>query len=636
MFERVRANTAPSVFISLGGGAGLWRMLRPLLLLVLLIGLGVVCAPLWLLNTESGRFVIRAVANSSDDGHLSLRNSQLDLLPVVNLTLEGIRLARPFEPDAPRLRLERMLLEDLSKQSHRPGQPLVCGRARFEGLEALLDQRWVDAQRGQAAPPQLPAAFPRRIEASVVEVVDASYRIRQTLRGHETETRMEGVSLYLQHFQWDLVSMQVTGEGPLTAETLVMNGLAFHQLKIPQLKAESSRVVIPQALVEGLGGTLKFSGEVRFQEGVPTPDLMLEGYGLQLSQVVSSGPGMRQGQPTPEGTVFMQAQVRGQAAEGRGEAPEPVLEGTIQIRGLHLPVKQKSELARKVVERLPGYVPGDVPRLTLGDVSGRFKTAHGRVTLYENQVQQGPLHMVMDGTIEQATGRLNLRLWLDHKTTQEALALLRQEKGLRGLLASLPAPSLPLPPPPGEGIRQVQEKLTEVLPPKPELKPLPTPPPPPEPVVVLQQQVDGRVAAARQALDTKAAQLKAELDAQAARAKADFEARTAGLKEKVEAHTQIVKTQVDTRVEAARADVEHKVSALQARLEPGVQQAQASLEAQRQKLEAAVVAKTVQLVSPQASRSGSVLDALEARYGRPTLCITGTQAAPLIQLCDEK
>lgn len=688
MFETRRPNTAPSLFSMLGGRGGLWRLLRPLLLGLVLVGVGVVCAPLWLLNTESGRFVIRAVANSSDDGHLSLRSSQLELLPAINLTLEGLRLARPFEPDAPRLRLERMLLEGLSKESHRPGQPLVCVRARFEGVEALLDQRWVDAQKGQAAPPQLPAAFPRRIEAEVVEVVDTSYRIRQTLRGRDTETRMEGVSLHLQHFQWDLAAMQVTGDGPLTAETLVMNGLTLRQLKIPQLRAEASRVVIPQALLEGLGGTLTFSGEVRFQEGVPTPDLELEGHGLQLSQVVSSGPGARQGQPTPEGTVFMRARVRGQPATRPGEAPEPVLEGSIQIQGLQLPVKQKSKLAKLIVERLPGYVEGVVPRLTLGDVAGHFRTANGFVTLYENQIQQGPLRMVMDGTIEQATGKLNLRLWLDRKTTQEALALLKKEKGLRGVFAGLPGPSLPPlslpaislpgvnlpavnlpapgvpllrpPPMPGGVAQQLEQKGSAALATAPSTSEGTEAPSSSETsgdsttstsevvarvsqgeaLADAKRRLEERAGAARQALDARTAQLKAELETHAVRAKADFEARAAGLKAQLDERSVQAQAQVQAQVQAAQERVEQRLEAVKQQLEPGLVKAQAGLEAQRTALEGMVQEQKAGL-DARLSQALGVLppgleQARELREGNPTLCITGTQAEPIIKLCAEE
>src|SRR5688572_27707503 len=104
--------------------------------LLLMIVAAIAGSPLLLLNTDFGRVLLRAAANCTDNGHLALSGSRLSLYPETSLELQGLKLSRPFDTEAPTLALDRFHLENLSYSSRQPGRPLSCERAVLTGIDA--------------------------------------------------------------------------------------------------------------------------------------------------------------------------------------------------------------------------------------------------------------------------------------------------------------------------------------------------------------------------------------------------------------------------------------------------------------------------------------------------------------------
>lgn len=574
---------------------------------LLLLAVAMVCAtPLFLLNTSTGRTILKGAANSTDEGHLGLGNAQLSIFPSISLLLEDLRLTQPFEPLAPRMSMRSFLMDNLSRDSYLPGNPLVCEVARIEGVRLEVHQKWVQARQKDAKPPSLPDVFPSLLLTDVIEISDTDYTVHQTRNGRAVDMKLSGIQATLRNFEWDLKAMKVKGEGPLTARSLNLNGMPFENLRIPVFRANGNRLEMPSGVLTGLGGTVSFSGAITLDEGIPMPDFHIKASRLELTQVIKAAPDPAPPGPTPNALLSLEARVTVRPPESPGEVAEPILEGDVVMEDFQVPLVKQDKMAMKVLERMPGYVPADgnvpgsVARLDLGTFRAHIRIDQGVVQLQNAQMSLGTTHLAMSGTIQQGSGALNLKLWLDRSSGGLSAPTPADPETSASGGTEPPTPVVAAEPAPASGASNAPAALV---------------PAPATPIESPAQPVT---------LKERLLAKKAEIDANVLSKKAEIDAKMLETKEKVTAD-----------LEKVKQDVEAKVKDQKELIEGGPEAVKARLDARAAQLKSQVDATLAQVKGAIDARIDAALDRFEEKHGRPTLCITGTTAQPIMQVCSD-
>jgi len=625
-------------------------MLGALLLPPALLLVSAALTPYFLLNTSLGRTVLRGAASSTDDAHLSLEGSRLTLSPTIGLTLEGLKLVRPYEPQAPALSMARMALLDVSIASQLPGSPLVCQEALFEGFDIEVNQRWMQLnQSSDSPPPELPDYFPKKIIARTVSVSDTNYMVHQYKNGRPTFMRLTGITTTLKNFEWDLKTSHIQGAGPFSAEKLELNGLVFDHMEVPGFRADGTDLYFPDGRLTGMGGTVEISGILKIVRGVPNPSFDLNIKGIDLAPLILSNPDAPQTAATPTGKVYLKGRTIASPSKVIGEAPEPVIEGDLRLEAFALPMVNKSKLASRVIERIPGYVPGDVPRLVLGTLEGKIRVAHGKLRLKRLHVKLGERYVLIDGVITQATGGLDLKLWVE-KTGEAEAALSAPASNPEELTEvsdtnknglSQPSSAAQIPPTgrPAQAAERESISAQARSGADDELAPL---------------EVSGDQVSGDKAGDTDAENLTSTPRVEAADEptwkrrfrdrKQRRRAKAEQIKEQVDAKAAEVKANREDRKEARKTDIEEKfgdeIAAVEARREKRQEtrsakkeEALEALERTKLKVKGRREARVEKVKSFVEGHRKQFRSDLENRLGKPMLCITGTTQAPQIDLC---
>lgn len=624
-------------------------------------------SPLLLLNTATGRRVLIGAANSGEEGHLGLKGSSLTYLPSVGLVLEGMRLTQPFEPLAPRVSMQRFELSDLSVESSLPGTPLVCKVAHLEGISMEVHQIWVQQKQKDARPPSLPEPFPSQLRTEVVVLKDVDYVVHQTRRGRPVRMELTGIEATLRDFRWDFKEMKVEGQGPLSAARLNLNGMPFTELHIPEFRATGNTLELPQGTLVGMGGQVSFSGKLVLQQGIPMPDFQVQVSGLNLNEVIDAAPDPAPPGPRPDAKVSMRAHVTAGSPDKPGEVADPVLDGDVVLEDFRVPLVKQSALALKILERMPGYIPAtdsSPARLDLGTFRSHVRIADGEVALRNGSMSFGPLSLAMEGTIEQGSGKLDLRLWLERGAGAEStdkskddqskdsqssdnngkgpglLAKLAEKKdkaGARGAeqtaaksdpsqekaattdkaaaTAGNPSQGSSTP-----GIAQSKEGGSGAQSPdaaaaRDDGKSLR------EKFLAKKHEVDSAVLEKKKEVDTAVA-------AKAAEVKADVEARLEEAKTKAQNDVTAAKKAIDTRVAETKDAIEGGPEAIKSLMDKRTQEMKSRVDEKVAEMKANIDAGLARF-------QDALMDRLEEKLGRPTLCITGTTAQPVINPCSD-
>ncbi len=547
--------------------------------------------PRLLLNTDTGIVLIRAIANSTDQAHLALADAKLSFSPDADLDLYGIRMVRPFEPEAPDLSIDRFMLRGLSRKSSLPGRPLVCKDALFEGVRAEIHQSWVQANNGDGKPPDLPDVFPQSLHADRVRAERVTYIVHQIRRGRRTQTRLENLKAELSGFDWDLTTMSASGRGPLSAGPVILDTLHFQSLEIPDFKVQPGRIVIPEGRLTGYRGEVTIQGELDFRGGVPIPRFRIRATGLDLEQIILGGPAPRGDNPPPAGRISFEGVMGTGVSQADGSAPPPLV-GRVKVEHFSLPINTTRKAALAIVRRFPGYVAGSPPRLEFGTLVGPIRIADQILSLQSLQVEVGKALITIEGHVDQQNGRLDLRLWADRadrhapsvrEARREAGIGIPDENGPEGVDASSSIDG-----PAAESSQAFAEDEA------------PTSPGDSQPAS-LKERIREKLKTGRSRLEAKRDALKARLEEKKAAHKAKVEAKKA---EDLAEHPTLAKAM------EKRDEVKDKL--------------RAKLDSVREKARARA-----------AARSARLREALESRLGRPTLCIRGTTAAPEISLCKD-
>lgn len=597
--------------------------------LVVLGILGMALLPYALLNTEVGRALLLAMANRTNDGHLALKDSALTLSPVPMLVLEGVRLVQPFESAAPKLALGRAELVGFELAHEEDSTVVVAESARFDQVSLEAQQVWIQQQQAGRKPPALPPQLPSRVRVETLEVTHMRYEIHQLRRGRPTLTQLEGVSARFSPLLWDLKRMQATGTGRLHAEHLTLGSLRLRDLSIPNLVLEGERIRIPSGTAQGLGGAISLAGELSLKSGVPLPHMHITGRGLELGQVILAAPDAKTDRPSPVGTLSMDIQLTTEGNPAVGEVPDPVIEGTIVLEDLSVPLTEKSALAKKVLEKSPLWAGSNPPRLNLGDMVATIRVADGKVRLTQARLTIKGLTLVMAGTIDQNTDALQLRLKLAPKGSDVA-PMPKPDLGVTGLEA-----------PTASDARDAERAASQA-----EQAALDTgsgaepgtggseAPPAAAPL----QDAPGlraKLAAGRLGLQAKAdetrlrfAEQAEQLKEKAALAKADFDTKAEALKE-----------QVSQDLNEARQDRKERQESLKSAADAGPEALKAELDARVEGLRTTIQTDFEGRMARVQERfetiGGRVLERFSPRLETLELCITGTTAQPIVQLCQE-
>jgi hypothetical protein len=428
--------------------------------------------------------------------------------------------------------------------------------------------------------------------------------------------------------------------------------MSFTRLEVRDFQAHGDRLVLPHGTLLGMQGMIEVSGSITLEGGFPHPDFDLTARRLELADVIASAPDAPKQATSPTGRLTLRGHISAGAPPSPGEVADPVLEGQLTIEDFKIPVKQKSRLASLVLERMPGYEAGDTPRLNLGTVNGGIRIADRQVRLRSLEMRAGGNLVVMDGTVEQGTGRLDLKMWVERVTGKQA-----SQEADEAVASATPSPSAG----PGEATSQTpatsqvsaaSRPLPAMVSQVPDGTPAPhlegrtgsapgqpspaggtaapgaasVPPPAstPAPEAATAATFRERLEAKRHELEARAAAAKRDLDAHAEAAKKDLEQKTEAAKLDLERKVEAVKTDVDAKVAAAKADFDSRVG--QAR-----ENAKTRLDAVRSDVQARVA----EIKARIDAKRDELLEALEERYGRPQLCITGTTTEPVIKLCRE-
>lgn len=605
-------------------------------------------SPQLLLNTNTGRRVLVGAANSGDEGHLGLGNAQLNYFPSVSLVLEDLRLTQPFEPLAPRMAMKRLQLNDLSLESSLPGTPLICKVARLEGISLEVHQSWVQQKQKDARPPSLPEPFPSLLLTDLVELKDVDYRVHQTRHGRPVELSLQGINASLKDFRWDFKAMQVEGSGPLSAERLNLNGMQFTELHVPDFQASSERIVLPRGTLSGLGGQVTFSGALVLVSGLPIPDFQIQGTSLNLTQIIESAPDPAPPGPRPDGQLSIRAHVTADPNSKPGEVAEPIMDGDVVMENFRVPLVKQSAAAMKILAHMPGYIAAtaDAPaRLDLGTFRSHVHIANGSVTLKDGQMSLGGVRLAMAGSIEQGSGALDLKLWLDRSGDKGEAS--DAEKKPHGLLANL------LQKKENASNTPASEASTAAMPTEDSAKGDPAARPDgtasapglatrksdpaassstpsergsEEPGAPLS--FKEKLLAKKAEVDSKVLAKKAEVDSKVLEVKADVDSHLLAARDKAAAELAAAKASVDTRISETREAIQGGPQAMKAQLDARAAELKSRVDEKFAAVKAAIDADLSQ-------RKDALLDLLEEKLGRPTLCITGTTAHPVINPCQE-
>jgi hypothetical protein len=663
--------------------AGGFVFFAPLVMLVL--------APTFFINTAPGRHILLGAANATPNAHLDLTDSQLHYRPEVGFRIDNMRMVRPYEPEAPAIAMERFQVEGLSLESSKPGRPLICRTATLSGITATIHQEWVKAHKGDGKPPELPYPFPQLMVAQEVNILDTSYTVHQLRHGRKTIMQMEGLEAHFQDFEWDLKRMALHGSGPLKAHHLNMEGMHFYNLDFPVFEADGEYLRIPEGHMDGMGGKVTIRGMLELKGGAPAPNFDLSVRGMELAKLISSGPGGNTGEPTPTGRLSLEGRVSSSTPAVEGDLPDPIVQGKLTIEEFSLPVKVPNKVAEKVVQRMPGYTPGEQPRMNLGTLKGKVRVANDTVHLDRLQMEVAGHGIILDGTIDQRSNALNLKMWLaDPNANLDDLDAADQaddeRDGLRAALQdkkeSLEASQDARQEARGEKAEDLKEKLdgkaadlkakveekrgdradtpapveaspAGTLDSAPAAAQTPEASPVPTKAAAMKSRADQKARSLKDDLDAK----KAEVDAAVAAKKAEVDAAVAAKKAEVDAAVAAKKAEIDTAVAAKKAEVDTAVAAKKAEVDTAVAAKKAEIDshlaslkhsaredaktrkarhdARRDEAKAEFETRFGGIHEKLEERRQAMLDALQGRFGRPTLCITGTTASPVINLCEE-